>query len=123
MHACDEMFKQLEDYEMEVGYLSSTKIGKVMRHIGDKDEIPRQEEFRFQERARALLTQWVRLAAGRDDYAKCCGSLDSGDMNADLPIIHDILRARRRCIGSGGLKEVIVASASGRATSVTLPYS
>lgn len=123
MHACDRVFKQLEGYEMTADYLNFTKIGKVMRHIGDKQKIPRQEEFRFQDRARALVTQWSRLLTARcDDYAKYCGCLDSGDMDADLPVIHDILRARGRCIGSGGgLKEVIVVSASGRATSVTLP--
>jgi len=122
MRACDGIFKQLEDYEMTVNYLAFSKIGKVMRHIRNKDEIPRQEEFRFQERARALIEQWLRLKiAEGDDNAKCYGRLESGDMDADLPIIHGILRARRWSIG--GLKEVIVAKASGRVTSVTLPYS
>ena len=122
MHACDEIFKQLEDYEMRIDYLAFSKIGKVIRHIESKDRIPRQEEFRFQERARTLIAQWrLKVAPEGDDNAKCYGCLDSGDMDADLPIIHGILRARRWSVG--GLKEVIVAKASGRVNSVTLPYS
>lgn len=125
MHVCDETFKQVEDHEMTVDHLIFTKIGKVMRHIGDMGEIPRQEEFRFQERARHLVKQWSRLLTpGHDDYAKCCDHPGSEYIGADLPIIHDILRVRGRCIGTGGgLKEVIVLNASGGATSVTLPYS
>jgi len=122
MRACDEIFKQLEDYEMTIVHLAFSKIGKVLRHICNRDDIPRQEEFKFQERARTLVAQWSRfITAEGHDNAKCCGCLDSGDMDADLPIIHGILRARRHSIG--GLKEVIVAKASGRVTSVTLPYS
>jgi hypothetical protein len=122
MYACDEVFRQVEDYEMTADYLASSKIGKVMRHVGNKDEIPRQEEFRFQERAGALVVQWSQLLTeGRDDYANFYGCMDMG---VGLPIIYDILKARRQCVGNGSsLKEVIVVSASGRATSVTLPYS
>lgn len=122
---CDKVFKQLEDHEMTVDCLASTKIGKVMRHIMDNGEIPSRGEFRFQERAWALFEQWSQFSIARhDDSTKCRGYLDSGDMSADLPIIHDILRVRGRHVGGGdGLKEVIVAHASGRTTSVTLPSS
>lgn len=108
------MFKQLEDCEITVDCLTFTKLLKVVRHMGNKTEIPREEEFRFQERARALTEQWSRfLTASYGDRKKSHSSLDSGDMNVDIPIIRDILRVR-------GLKEVTVVNASGRATSVTL---
>lgn len=124
MHSCDEVFKQLENYdEMTVELLSLTKIGKVMRHIGQKDGIPRQEEFRFQERAKALVGHWVRLlTAGVNDLTKDPGFEKSGSVDLNSPILHDMIRARRRIVSVGGLKEVIVENASGGATSITLPY-
>lgn len=124
---CDQVFKHLEDYdEMTIEYLSFTKIGKVLRHIGLKDNIPRQEEFRFQERAKALVEGWVRLfpPGGVRNYAKGSSFKESGGMYADSSILHDMIRARRSHIGSiGGLKEVVVENATGGATSLTLPYS
>ena len=102
---------------MTAGLLSFTKIGKAMRHISNMDEIPRQAEFRFQERARVLTERWFwPPAAGASDHAKC----SAGGMDANSPVLHDMIRARRRCI-AGGLKGVIVENASGRATSVILP--
>ena len=124
MHVCDEIFKELEDYEMTPDCLKVSKIGKVMRHIRDKDEFPRQQEFRFQERARLILNGWdLILAPGYGGYAGCHEYLDLRDTDGDLHMIHDILRARSG-VGSGGdLKEVIVVHASGRTTSVTVPHS
>lgn len=123
MHACDEVFKELEDYEMTLDYLKFSKIGKIMRHIKDKDDIPRQQEFGFQERARAILKEWNRvLALGYGSRAGRCEYLNLRAADGDLPIIRDILRARS-VIGSGGLKEVIVVNASGGTTSVTIPRS
>lgn len=102
---------------MTVGLLSFTKIGKVIRHISNMDEIPRQEEFRFQERARVLVERWLRPpAAGASDHAKCF----TGGMDANSPVLHDMIRARKRCIADG-LKGVIVENAFGRATSIILP--
>ncbi|KAF9653894.1 hypothetical protein BDM02DRAFT_3086368 [Thelephora ganbajun] len=59
MPACDELFKLLENYnEMTIVHLSQSKIGKVMRHIQNKENIPRDEEFKFRDRARALVEKW-----------------------------------------------------------------
>lgn len=59
MPACDDLFKLLENYnEMTIVHLSQSKIGKVMRHIQNKDNIPRDEEFKFRDRARALVEKW-----------------------------------------------------------------
>jgi len=61
MPACDELFKLLENYnEMTIVHLSQSKIGKVMRHIQNKENIPRDEEFKFRDRAKALVEKWQR---------------------------------------------------------------
>ena len=87
---------------MTIYCLATTKIGKGMRHIIDKDVIPRQEEFRFQEGGKVLVEHWSwLLTARRDDSTKCCGYLDSGDVSVNMSIIHDIIRERRRNVGSG----------------------
>ena len=124
--ACDEIFTHLEDYdEMTLEYLVFSKIGKVLRHIGNKSELPRQEEFRFQERAKALVEHWERQSKiWSGDYAKGSNFTESDGTDANSPILHDMIRARGQFIGdAGGLKEVIIENAAGRATSVTLPYS
>jgi hypothetical protein len=126
MPVCDEVFRHLEDYEeMSIDYLHLTKIGKVMRHIGNRVGIPRQEEFRFQERAKALVKWWLPiLTAEAGGYSIGPDFKESGGMDANSPILHDMIRARRWYIGNvGGLKEVIVENAAGRATSVTLQCS
>lgn len=122
---CDEVFKHLENYEgMTVEYLSLTKIGKVMRHIESKGGIPRQEEFRFQERAKTLVEQWSRfLTVVTGDKAKGSDSKESRSVDVDSPVLRDMITARRWHIGNvGGLKKVIVENAAGRPTLVTLPY-
>src|SRR5579872_5944343 len=100
-------------------YLSTcSKIGKVMRIIGEKEETPFLEKFRFRERAKALFERWRRLpTAEADDYAKGSNFKGPSDMDLDSPVLHDILRVRRECIRSvGGLGEVIVKNAFGRAS-------
>ena len=126
MPICDEVFKHLEDYdEMTAEHLHFTKIAKVMRHIGNRVGIPRQEEFQFQERAKILVMRWLRLlTAESGDYAKGSDFKESGGMDINSPILHDMMRARRLIVGNvGGLKEVIVKNATGRTILVTLPYS
>ena len=120
MHACDEIFKELDDYEMTLDHLKFSKIGKIMCHIRNKDGIPRQQDFGFQERARVILKEWNRvLTLGYGTRAGRCEHLDLRGADNDLPIIHDILKARSG-IGSGGLKEVIVVNTSGGTTSVII---
>lgn len=129
MPKCDKVFKQLEDYDDDndiiIECLAVSKIGKVMRHIRCKDEIPRQEEFRFQERANLLADRWMwLLAPGSRDYAKGSEFVASDIMDVNSSILHDAIRARRQYLGGvGGLKEVIVENAAGRVTSVTIPYT
>ncbi|KAI0929805.1 hypothetical protein AcV5_006673 [Taiwanofungus camphoratus] len=61
MPALDQLFTTVETYEnMNIQYLSFSKIGKVMRHIHalTPDKVPRDEEFKFRERAKALVDKW-----------------------------------------------------------------
>ena len=123
MEACNELFNKLEDYdEMTLDLLSYSKIGKVIRHIGQKENIPRQGEFRFQERAKKLVEQWSRISTIRpDDYAKGFDFKWLGNMSDISSVLLDMVKARRGCIGSvGGLSEVVVQNASGSSVSVIL---
>ena len=123
MEACNELFNKLEDYdEMTLDLLSYSKIGKVIRHIGQKENIPRQEEFMFQERSKKLLEQWSRISTMRpDDYAKGLDFKWLGNINDISSVLLDMMKARRECIGSvGGLSEVVVQNASGSSVSVIL---
>ncbi|KAG6829570.1 hypothetical protein H0H92_004119 [Tricholoma furcatifolium] len=57
----DTLFSTVEAYDkMTVAYLQFSKIGKVMRHITllDASKVPRDDEFRFKERAQALVERW-----------------------------------------------------------------
>ncbi|GLB44947.1 putative PWWP domain containing protein [Lyophyllum shimeji] len=71
MPALDALFSTVESYHaMSVAYLQFSKIGKVMRHITllPEDRVPRDAEFRFRERARALVERWqLVLGAGRTE--------------------------------------------------------
>lgn len=126
MHACDKIFEELEDNdEMTITMLCYSKIGKVVRHIEQKDDLPFKEKFRFQERAKVLVEQWWRLfTIGFVDYAKGFGFCGLGDMDAISPILHEMMMARKRCGGTiGGLDKVIIEDGTGRTTVVTSPFS
>ena len=93
---------------MSIDYLRLTKIAKVLRHIGGEGRIPRQEEFRFQERAKALLEQWSRLfTAESGAYAKGSDLKESGGMDVNFPILRDVVMARRHNGDAGGLKVIV----------------
>ncbi|KAH9026680.1 hypothetical protein EDB83DRAFT_2508075 [Lactarius deliciosus] len=70
MPACNELFTAIEQYDkMNIHYLSYSKIGKVMRHIHlqPSDKIPRDDEFHFRTRAKALVDKWhVILSANKE---------------------------------------------------------
>ncbi|KAH9859001.1 hypothetical protein C2E23DRAFT_717222 [Lenzites betulinus] len=61
MPALDQLFTTVETYEhMTIEYLTFSKIGKVMRHIHalGTDKVPRDEEFKFRDRAKVLVDKW-----------------------------------------------------------------
>lgn len=93
MPACDELFKLLENYnEMTIVHLSQSKIGKVMRHIQNRENIPRDEEFKFRDRARALVEKWQQQipasktnGATKEDAAKDADAKGEDSMDVDAP--------------------------------------
>ncbi|KAI0364417.1 Tudor/PWWP/MBT, partial [Pilatotrama ljubarskyi] len=61
MPGLDQLFSTVENYEnMTIEYLTFSKIGKVMRHIHalSDDKVPRDDEFKFRERAKVLVDKW-----------------------------------------------------------------
>jgi len=52
--------QQVEEYEgITADILRNTKIGKVMRRIIALGDIPRDDEFKFKERAEKLCDKWT----------------------------------------------------------------
>ncbi|KAH8118973.1 Tudor/PWWP/MBT [Phellopilus nigrolimitatus] len=60
MPALDVLFNQVEEFDMTIKYLQHSKIGKVMRHIAalEPPKVPRDDEFKFKDRAQALVNKW-----------------------------------------------------------------
>ncbi|KAJ3533773.1 hypothetical protein NMY22_g7199 [Coprinellus aureogranulatus] len=56
----DALFKTVEGTEVGIEGLQYSKIGKVMRHIAAlaPSKVPRDAEFKFRERAKALVERW-----------------------------------------------------------------
>ncbi|KAJ6503736.1 hypothetical protein C8R45DRAFT_973612 [Mycena sanguinolenta] len=64
MPTVDALFTTVEGYQnMNIGYLTFSKIGKVMRHIHllDAAKVPRDDEFHFRDRAKALVDKWHEI--------------------------------------------------------------
>ncbi|KAF6745265.1 hypothetical protein DFP72DRAFT_974406, partial [Ephemerocybe angulata] len=64
MPEIDELFRTVEAKEdITIEQLQFSKIGKVMRHIAalPAGKVPRDAEFRFRERARALVERWQAI--------------------------------------------------------------
>ncbi|KAJ7627014.1 hypothetical protein FB45DRAFT_920497 [Roridomyces roridus] len=64
MPAVDALFTLVESYQnMNIDYLTFSKIGKVMRHIHllEPHKVPRDGEFKFRDRAKALVDKWHQI--------------------------------------------------------------
>ncbi|KAF7372441.1 PWWP domain-containing protein [Mycena venus] len=64
MPLMNDLFTIVEGYQnMTVEHLMFTKIGTVMRHIHrlEPAQVPRNDEFKFRDRARALVDKWRGL--------------------------------------------------------------
>ncbi|EPQ56881.1 Tudor/PWWP/MBT [Gloeophyllum trabeum ATCC 11539] len=60
----DKLFTTVETYDnMTLEYLQFSKIGKVMRHIHalKTEQVPRDDEFKFRERAKVLVDKWHEI--------------------------------------------------------------
>lgn len=67
----DATFKTVEAYtEMTADQLKATKIGKVMKRINQLTDIPRDDEFKFRERAGALMARWGAILGKGDEDAE-----------------------------------------------------
>lgn len=65
MKQMSEYIVKLEGYaELEVSIIRATKINKVLKAILKLDEIPKEDEFKFKDRSRALLEQWTKILDG-----------------------------------------------------------
>ncbi|RDB16277.1 PWWP domain-containing protein2 [Hypsizygus marmoreus] len=83
MPTLDALFSTVESYDkISVQYLQFSKIGKVMRHITllTDDKIPRDDEFHFRDRAKALVDRWHQVLNAN----KTNGS-ESGAVTATAP--------------------------------------
>ncbi|KAF7360835.1 PWWP domain-containing protein [Mycena sanguinolenta] len=81
MPPADQLFAALEGYtDMTVRSLADSKIGKVMRHIQrlDAEKVPRDAEFHFRERAKALADKWEEMFAKQNMLA-ADHSVSAGD--------------------------------------------
>ncbi|KAJ6528505.1 hypothetical protein B0H19DRAFT_1385181 [Mycena capillaripes] len=61
MPVVNDLFTTVEGYQnMNIEYLTFSKIGKVMRHIHllEPAKVPRDDEFKFRDRAKALVDKW-----------------------------------------------------------------
>ncbi|KAJ7026356.1 hypothetical protein C8F04DRAFT_109581, partial [Mycena alexandri] len=88
MPTIDTLFTTIESYEnMNIGYLTFSKIGKVMRHIHllAAADVPRDEEYKFRDRAKALVDSWhTILNANKAGEGEGAGSVTEGTARMDL---------------------------------------
>ncbi|GJE92844.1 hypothetical protein PsYK624_090020 [Phanerochaete sordida] len=72
MPGFDQLFRTVEEYEsMSLQYLSFSKIGKVMRHIHalSAEKVPRDDEYKFRERAKVLVDKWHDILSANKEAA------------------------------------------------------
>ncbi|KAG8864527.1 hypothetical protein FRB96_005030 [Tulasnella sp. 330] len=96
MAAYDQIFNTVENYDkLNIEYLQFSKIGKVMRRIAGMENIPRDDEFHFKERATTLVATWQSIiqaaeadavANGDASGAKTAASA-SGDVSTDGKVV------------------------------------
>ncbi|KAI8452382.1 hypothetical protein BY996DRAFT_4529703, partial [Phakopsora pachyrhizi] len=65
----DEVFKSIEAFEMKTEWLTSSKLGKVLKRVGvlDDSKVPLDEKYNIRARARALQEKWRRTLGIGDE--------------------------------------------------------
>ncbi|KAK7050101.1 PWWP domain-containing protein [Favolaschia claudopus] len=79
----DALFTTIETYEgFTIAYLTFSKIGKVMRHINllEPARVPRDDEFHFRDRAKALVDRWQDVLAA----SKAADGVTEGTAKMDI---------------------------------------
>ncbi|TDL24291.1 Tudor/PWWP/MBT [Rickenella mellea] len=84
----DTIFSTVEEFDMDIKYLQFSKIGKVMRHIAalEVDKIPRDGEFKFKDRAQALVNKWHQTIAVKPSTTTANGTNGTVEGNADMDV-------------------------------------
>ncbi|KAF5348117.1 hypothetical protein D9756_010760 [Leucocoprinus leucothites] len=88
MPGIDALFTTVENYDkITIEYLQFSKIGKVMRHIAvlADEKVPRNAEFKFKERADALVKKWQQILNANkpaNGSAPATGSISAGPISA-----------------------------------------
>ncbi|KAH9932487.1 uncharacterized protein B0H18DRAFT_26786 [Fomitopsis serialis] len=89
--AFDQLFSTVENYQnMTIQYLTFSKIGKVMRHINalPKERVPRDDEYHFKDRAKALVDKWHDILAenkGKPNGTAAAGESAKATTNGTSP--------------------------------------
>ncbi|CAH7675349.1 hypothetical protein PPACK8108_LOCUS10346 [Phakopsora pachyrhizi] len=67
----NEVFKSIEAFEMKTEWLTSSKLGKVLKQVGalDNSKVPLDEKYNIRARARALEEKWRRTLGIEDEFA------------------------------------------------------
>ncbi|KAF5365178.1 hypothetical protein D9758_005363 [Tetrapyrgos nigripes] len=91
MPTMDQLFTTIESYDkMNREYLQFSKVGKVMRRINalEPDKIPRENEFKFRERANVLIDKWHAILGQSAGKAATNGSNEVGQGIVDTRPAH-----------------------------------
>ncbi|TFK53769.1 hypothetical protein OE88DRAFT_1626490 [Heliocybe sulcata] len=83
----DKLFTAVEQYDnMTLQYLQFSKIGKVMRHIValEKDKVPRDDEFKFRDRAKVLVDRWHEILDAKKDKPAAANGTSSDPVKEDV---------------------------------------
>jgi len=84
MPGLDQIFQTVETYpNLTIDYLQFSKIGKVMRRIATLDEIPRDAEFHFKDRAQQLVLRWQQIIQQAEEEGKVSKAKANGAAGAD----------------------------------------
>ncbi|KAG8934533.1 hypothetical protein FRC03_010469 [Tulasnella sp. 419] len=87
MPTYDQIFSTVETYEgLTIQYLSFSKIGKVMRRIAQLPEIPRDEEFKFKERAMNLVLKWQGMVVPENGTSNGAGESHPNGVESKMEI-------------------------------------
>ncbi|KAI8446481.1 hypothetical protein BY996DRAFT_6422418 [Phakopsora pachyrhizi] len=67
----NEVFKSIEAFEMKTEWLTSSKLGKVLKQVGalDNSKVPLDEKYNIRARAQALEEKWRRTLGIEDEFA------------------------------------------------------
>ncbi|MBW0482451.1 hypothetical protein O181_022166 [Austropuccinia psidii MF-1] len=84
MPEIDDVFKDIEAFEMKTEWLTASKLGKVLKRIGvlDDSKIPSNYKYNIKARAQALQEKWRQTLGFAEDPSKqTTGSNNQLDVN------------------------------------------